>query len=333
LKRNITEVLRRGLDTTIANWPVILLRITESVLFAGIVIAAILAAVIPAVVAAGLSKDDIVNSADPGGAVLEWVTGHIMLFVWIFALGFIVLGVMIAIHSFIEGASTQIYVDAERAAKRRSSPTSPSPESENPTGAVSRPDRPAQPRDDFRAFTFDRWLSGGASSWWRIFWVYNLAWSVSLIAVVVPLIITMIAMLAVSDTVARVIIGCAGVGLAVLILIPVGIATSIWCKKAITICVARAMSANESLRLGWREFRADLGRHLAIAVIVFVLSMALNSLVSAFSVPMNITQHKVPDLTLMFAPVRIATGVLQGMIGAAVSSFFLACFVSMTEER
>lgn len=342
MKRNITEVLRRGLDTTIANWPVILLRITESVLFAGIIIAAILAAVIPAVVAAGLSKDDIVNSADPGGAVLEWVTGHIMLFVWIFALAFIVLGVMVAIHSFIEGASTQIYVDAERAARRRSDSlvrsTAPSVGLESPTyvntaPATAGPDRLAQPRDDFRAFTFDRWLSGGASSWWRIFWVYNLAWSVSLIFVVVPLIITLIAMLAVSDTVARVIIGCAGVGIAVLILIPVGIATSIWCKKAITICVARAMSANESLRLGWREFRADLGRHLAIAVIVFVLSMALNSLVSAFSMPMNITQHRVPDLTLMFAPVRIATGVLQGMIGAAVSSFFLACFVSMTEER
>jgi hypothetical protein len=309
LKRNITDVLRRGLDTTIANWPVILLRITESVLFIGIVIAAIIAAVVPAIVAAGLSKDDIVNSADPAGAVLEWVTGHLMLFVWMFALAFIVLGVMIAIHSFIEGASAQIFVDGERAAAKRS----------------------PSARDDFRAFSFDRWLSGGASSWWRIFWVYNLAWSVSLIFVVVPLIITMIAMLAVSDTAARVIIGCAGVALAVLIL--VGIVTSIWCKKAITICVARAMSARESLRLGWREFRADLGRHLGIAVIVFVISMALNSVVSAFSVPMNLTQHKVPDLTLMFAPARVAIGVIQGMIGAAVSSFFLACFVSMTEER
>jgi hypothetical protein len=332
LKRNITDVLRRGLDTTIANWPVILLRITESVLFIGIIIAAIIAAVVPAVVAAGLSKDDIVNSADPAGAVLQWVTGHLMLFVWMFALAFIVFGVMIAIHSFIEGASAQIYVDGERAAKRRSDSLvrlpAPSVGLESPTYVA-----PVEKRDDFRAFTFDRWLSGGASSWWRIFWVYNLAWSVSLIFVVVPLIITMIAMLAVSDTAARVIIGCAGVALAVLILIPVGIATSIWCKKAITICVARAMSARESLRLGWREFRADLGRHLAIAVIVFVISMALNSVVSAFSVPMNITQHKVPDLTLMFAPARVVIGVIQGMIGAAVSSFFLACFVSMTEER
>jgi hypothetical protein len=311
LKRNVTEVLRRGLDTTIANWPVILLRIAESLLFAAIVIAGILAAVVPAIVAAGLSKDDIVNSTDPGGAVIEWLVGHLMLFVWMFALAFIVLGIMIAIHSFIEGASARIYVDAERAAAKR----------------------PGATRDDFGVFTFDRWLAGGAASWWRIFWVYNLAWSVSLLLVLVPLVLTVIVMLAISDTVGRVIVGCSGVALAVLILIPTGIVTSIWCKKAVTICVARAISANDALRAGWREFRADLGRHLAVALIVFVISMALNSLVSGFSIPMNLTQNKFPTMALMFAPMRIFAGVVQGMIGAAISSFFLACFVSMTEER
>lgn len=326
MKRNVTDVLRRGLDTTIANWPVIVLRIGESLLFAGIVIASILAAVIPAVVAAGLSKDDIVNSSDPGGAMISWLFGHLMLFVWFFALAFLVLGVLIAIHAFVEGGSTQIYVDGERAASKyrpASQPSAPSVGLESPTYV----------RDDFRVFTVDRWLAGGAAFWWRIFWVYNLAWSVSLIVVLVPLILTIIAMLAISDTVGRVVVGCSGVALSVLILIPVGIVTSIWCKKAITICVARAAGANESLRLGWREFRADLGRHLAIALIMFVVSLALNSLVSGFSIPMTFTEHKIPSAALMFAPVRLIAGVVQAMIGAAVGSCFLACFVSMTEER
>jgi hypothetical protein len=317
VKRNITDVLRRGLDTTVANWPVIVLRIAESLVFAAIAIAGVLAAIVPAIVAAGLSADDIRNSADPGGAVIEWLVGHVMLFVWIFALAFIVLGIMIAIHSFVEGGSAWIYVEGERAAAKR----------------------PDAVRDSLRVFTFDRWLAGGAASWWQIFWVYNLAWSVTLMLVLVPLIITIIIMLAISDTVGRVVVGCSGVALAVLILIPTGIVTSIWCKKAITICVARAVSARDALRQGWREFRSDLGRHLAVAVIVFVISMALNSLVSAFTVPMNISQnitqhqHGFPPMALIFAPVRVIVGVIQGMIGAAISSFFLACFVSMTEER
>lgn len=284
----------------------IALRIGESLVFAAIVIAAVLAAVIPSVVAAGLSKDDIVNSSDPASAVITWLIGHLMLFVCIFVLAFVVLGVMIAIHSFVEGGSAQIYVDAERASKSR---------------------------NDLRAFSIDRWLSGGAASWWRIFWLYNFAWSVGLIFVLVPLVITVAAMVVVSDTPIRIGIGCVGVALAVLVLIPVSIVTSIWCTKAITICVARAVSARESLRLGWREVRGDLGRHLAIAVILFIVSMALNSLVSAFTIPMNITAQRLPTVALMFAPVRLVAGVVQGIVGAAVGSCLLACFVSMTEER
>jgi hypothetical protein len=296
---------------TIANWQVIVLRVAETLLIAAIVIASILAAIVPAIVAAGLSRNDITNSPDPAGAVIQWLLGHLMLFVWMFALAFLVLGIMIAIQSFFEGASARIYIDAERAAAKR----------------------PPSVRDDFRVFTINRWLAGGAASWWRIFWLYNLAWSVSLLFVLVPLVITAIAMLAISDTVVRIVVGCSGLALAVLILIPVGIVTSIWCRKAIVICVGRAVGASDALRLGWREFRADLGRHLAVAVIIIVISLALNSLVSGFSVPMNITQNKFPTMALMFAPVRVVAGVLQMMIGAAISSFFLACFVSMTEER
>lgn len=284
----------------------IALRIGESFVFAAIAIVSILAAVVPAVVAAGLSMDDISNSSDPGSALISWLINHLMLFVWIFALGFIVLGVMIAIHSFVEGGSAQIYVDAERSSKSR---------------------------NDLHAFSIDRWLAGGASSWWRIFWVYNFAWSVGLIFVLVPLVITIAALLAVSDTAIRVGIGCVGVALAVLVFIPVGIVTSIWCTKAITICVARALPAREALRLGWREFRSDLGRHLAVAVILFVVSMALNSVVSAFSIPMNFTAHRLSTVALMFAPVRLVAGVVQGIVSAAVGSCLLACFVSMTEER
>jgi hypothetical protein len=311
LKRNVTDVLRRGFDSTVANWPVIALRIAESLVFAVIIIASIVAAIVPAVVAAGLAKDDIANSSDPGSVVVSWLVDHVMLFIWVFLLGFLILGVLIALHSFVEGGSTQIYVDGERAAAGRNSSA----------------------RDAFRAFSIDRWLAGGAASWWRIFWLYNLAWSVGLVFVLIPLLITIIGIFAVSDNVGKIVIACSGVALAVLILIPVGIVTSIWCTKAITICVARALPARESLRLGWREFRADLGRHLGVALILFVISMALSSLVSVFSVPMSITEHRIPTMALMFAPIRLVTGVVQGIVGAAIGSCLLACFVSMTEER
>ena len=311
MKRSITDVLRRGLDSTIANWPVIALRIAESLVLVGIVIAAVIVAIVPAVVAAGLSRDEIFNSADPTGAIVSWLIGHLMLFVWMFALAFIVLGILFAIHAFVDGGTAQIYVDAERAASRRG----------------------GSGREAFRVFSIDRWLAGGASSWWRIFWLYNLAWSIGLVFVLVPLLMTILGMLLIGDTTGKIVIGCAGVALAVLVLIPVGIVTSVWCTKAITICVAGSLPARESLRLGWRAVRADLGRHVAIAVILFVISMALNSLVSAFSIPMTLSEHRLPPIALVFAPVRIVIGVVQSIISAAIGTWLLSCFVSMTEER
>jgi hypothetical protein len=234
-----------------------------------------------------------------------------MLFVWMFALAFIVLGVILAIHAFVEGGAAQIYVDAERNAKRLPTPG----------------------RDSFRAFSIDRWLAGGTASWWRVFWLYNWAWSIGLLFVLVPLILTIAGLVLVSDNTERVIVGCAGLAIAIFVLIPVAIIVSIWCSKAITICVARSLPARESLRLAWRAVRDDLGRHLAVAVIAFVVSMALNSIVSAFSIPMTITQHQLPSLALIFTPVRLASSAVQSMVGAAIGSWLLACFVSMTEER
>jgi hypothetical protein len=310
LKRSLPDVLRRGFDSTIANWPVIALRIAESVVLIGIVIVSIIVAIVPAVVAAGLSKDEIVNSSDPPAAIVGWLIGHLMLFVWMFALAFIVLGVLLAIHAFVEGGAAQIYVDAERNAKRAS----------------------VAGRDAFRAFSVDRWLAGGAASWWRIFWLYNWAWSVGLLFVLVPLMLTIAGLVLISDTVGRVVVGCAGLAIAIFVLIPVAIVVSIWCAKAITICVARSLPARESLRIAWRAVRDDLGRHVAVAVIAFVVSMALNSVVSAFSIPMTISSHHLPSLELFFTPVRLASGIVQSMVSAAIGSWLIACFVSMTEE-
>src|SRR3989442_3794108 len=68
LKRSATEVLRRGFDSTLANWPLILIRIAEGIVFVGIVIAAVVAAVVSIAVAAGLSKVDISRASHPARA-------------------------------------------------------------------------------------------------------------------------------------------------------------------------------------------------------------------------------------------------------------------------
>ena len=246
MKRNPFDVVRRGFENAVANWPVILLRIAEGLVMIGIVIAAILAAVVPVVVSAGLSKFDMRNVDSASQFFAELLIEHWMLLAYLLVLAFLILGVLIAVHSFVEAGSARVYIDGERV-------------------------------PGFRAFAFDRWLAGGREGWWPVFWIYNFAWSVGGLIVLVPPVITIAAMFLVSENGARVVLGCAGLSFTVLLMIPVGIAMGIWTQKAITICVARAVGAVESLRAARHEIRIDFGRHLAVALIMIVIGFVAAS--------------------------------------------------------
>ena len=69
MRRSATDVLRRGFDSTLANWPMILIRIAEGIVFVGIILVSIVAAIVPIAVSAGISRYDVTNAANPAEAV------------------------------------------------------------------------------------------------------------------------------------------------------------------------------------------------------------------------------------------------------------------------
>src|SRR5205085_2425046 len=189
LKRNPFDVIRRGFENAMANWPVILLRIGEGLIMIGIVIAAVFAAVVPVVVAANVSHFDTSSIDSASQFFAELIIEHWMLLLYLFLLSFVIFGLLIALHSFVEAGSARVYIDGERA-------------------------------PGFRAFAFDRWWAGGRRGWWPVFWIYNLAWSVGGLIILVPPVITIAAMLLVDANGARIVLGCAGLAFTVLLLIP-----------------------------------------------------------------------------------------------------------------
>ena len=56
MSRGATDVLRRGFELTLANWPLLLIRVAEQVIGMIIMIGALVAAVIPIAVSAGLGE-------------------------------------------------------------------------------------------------------------------------------------------------------------------------------------------------------------------------------------------------------------------------------------
>jgi hypothetical protein len=310
LKRSTTEVLRRGFDSTVANWPLIAIRIAESVIFVAMVIGSIVAAIVPVAVAAGLSHFDTTGDRQPAEVLAGIIVQHWILILYIFLIASAVLLLLIGIHSFVEAGTAKVFVDAERLAGQAA----------------------ASGRDRFRSFTIDRWLEGGRRSWWSVFWIYNIAWSVGGLILLVPLLATIALMLAISGTGARVAIGCGGLAISILIMVPIAIVTAIWTKKAIAVTVSRAAGAAAALRLGWREIGSDAGRHVAVAVIIFVIAFGGAMVISMTSLPFSFARSHPPLVDLAFAPAQIAISFAQSIFSSAVGLWFLASYVGLTEE-
>jgi hypothetical protein len=312
--RSTTDTLRRGLDSMLANWQLIAIRIAESFLFLLIVVGSVVAAIIPIAVAAGFSKFDVADRDNAMDAIASIVIGHWMLILYILAIITLLLIVLVGIHSFVEAGNAKVFVDAEHLAGSAMPST----------------------RERYRSFTMDRWLQGGRHSWWTIFWIYNLAWSVAALIILVPLLMTIAGMFFVAEPGPKIAVGCGGLAISFIIGIPVSVIVAIWTQKAIAVCVGRAATAGAALQQAWAGIRADFGRHFAVAFILFVVTFGGAMLISAFTIPISLihqTSHTPPFVDIAFAPARIVSSFLQSIFSAAVGLWFLASFVGLTEEK
>ena len=311
MKQSVTDILRRGFDSTLANWPLIAIRIAENILFVIIVIASIVATVVPIAVSAGLSHWDLTNATEPVEAIAALIVQHWMLIVYILLIASLILLLLIGIHSFVEAGCASIFVDAQRKAR----------------GPAS--------RDVLRAFNMDRWLAGGRASWWAVFWIYNVVWGLGGLILLIPLLATIAGMLVVSDNSGRVVIACGGLILTFLVGLPLAIVMAVLSQKAIAVTVSRSIGASAAVRLGWSEIRKDFGRHFAVAFIVFVIAFGGAMVLSLLTAPMSVVRSvgHAPFTNIAFAPAQILSSIAQSVFSAAVGLWFLASYIGLTEER
>jgi hypothetical protein len=310
--RNTTDVLRRALDSTLANWPLIALRIAENFLLVLLFIGSIIAAVVPVGIAAAFSNFDLKNAEEPAQALAALVVDHWPVILYVLLVVSIVLILLIAIHSFVEAGSARVFVDAERRA----------------TGA-------APTRESFRTFNMDRWLQGGRTSWWTVFWIYNIVWGIGGLVLLIPLLMTLAALFMVSETGGRIAVACGGLFLTFVVVIPLAVVMAVLTQKAITVAVARAAAARPAVRTGWTEIKRDFGRHFAVAFIVFVIALGGSMVIGSFTAPMSMIRDvsHTSFLNLAFAPAQVVSSIFQTVFSAAVGMWFMAAYVALTEEK
>ncbi|HWW61152.1 MAG TPA: hypothetical protein VN181_07285 [Thermoanaerobaculia bacterium] len=306
---SISDVLRRGLDNTLANWQLILIRISESILLGLICVGVAFAAIIPLLLSLGIT-----TLSDPetlAASIVSALAAAWLVLVYVFAIIVVLVLIVMMIHSFFEAGCARIYIDGERAA-----------------GAAA-----AGGRTRFRAYTFNAWWEGAKDGWWTIFWIYNLVWSVAALILLVPLIPTIAAMLIFRNQEA--VLACAGCfGLVVMLVlaIPVTIVASVWTQKAIVVAMARNCAARDATRTAWAEVRLDMMRHVMVALALLAISFVGSSIFGGISSGLSFAA---PNARMVIAlmPIRITMWVLSTAFGSAVGGWLLAAFAALSVDR
>lgn len=312
MRRGSFEILRRGLDNTIANWPLIALSLGETLLFGFIAVATALAIFVPIFVSAGIHLSDLDTPESVAGLFLLLAQRWTMIF-WILLIVTVLLLLFIALHSFVEAGKARVYLAGDRVAGL----------------SVD------GPRSRYEAMSMAEWIRGGAEGWWPLFWIYNLAWGLAGIIVLLPLLPTLVLVLVLHEQpVLAFGAGCIGLAFTLLLGLVIGVVTAIWTKRAICEWALRPLDARGALAEAWAALRADTGRHLAVAVAMIVVGLAGSMFFASFSFVASFGDAfgDGSPLVLLTLPLRIGSSVISSIFSAAVSSWYLASYVALTRE-
>lgn len=313
MKRGVFEIIRRGVDNTIANWQLILIRIGELALFGVLAVAALILAVVPILVSVGIEISKISTVDDVEAAMFALMQRWILL-VWVFAIISVLLLLYVLIHSFFEAGSARVYVDAERVA---------GPALEGP-------------RARFRVFSMERWFAGARAGWWPLFWIYNLAWGAAGLILLIPLLPTLAGMLLLRERPpAAIATGCIGLVITGLLMMVVGAATGMWVNRAIAEWAARHTGARASLAAGWAAIRGDLGRHLLIFLTMFVIALAGSSFFSSLSFLAGFSDAVNRNnglFALFMMPLQVFGSMLNSVFSAILGAWYLAAYSALATE-
>ncbi len=293
MSRSATEVLRGGFDATVRSWQVLLFRIAEHLMMLLLTIAALIAVVVPIFVSIGLSSIDLNAPPDEtANTIVAALIDHWKLLGFILLVVTVVLGIFVVLHSFIQAGAAAVYVE--------------------------------------ETFTSERFLSGAKRGWLPVFWIYNLAWLIAGVVMLIPIVPIPALTIVMEGSASAIIVGCMMLALWAFFAAIIALFTVAWTTKAIAIVAMRDVSARESLRLARKEIRAAFGPHFAVAFVMMVIWLGGSGVIGSISTVM-MAGHATP-LAIFTAPIHLALTFVQGIFSAGVESWFLASYIKLSEK-
>jgi hypothetical protein len=303
MARTLGEVVRRGADNVLANWPLLLIRIAESVAMIVITLAILAGAVVPIAAAVmGGSLTDIVTGAVDPEQVLRSVSP--LLAVYLLLVVSLVVFVAVLVHSFVQGGIVGSYLEAERSA---------------PAAAAT--------RADFRVFTPELWWSEAKRNVWRFFWIYNVVWGVWSLAILLPLLPLIVLVVLFSESPAAIVVAIGGLIAILLFAIGLAIVVFLWSQVVLIDAARLGTGVFESISGSWDSMRGRLGTIILVGGIAFALSMVVGSIVAGFSFVFE-AAGMVPGLGLALVPIQILLSLINSAVSTLFGSWMLAALAA-----
>jgi hypothetical protein len=279
----------------------------------GIAIVAVVAIAIPLVVSANLGGWDKVNTRPDAiwQTAMDLLAAHWMLLVYLLLIASAVLTFCMAVHGAVEAGSARVYLEAERAGAISTTPT----------------------RERFEVFKMETFLAGAREGWWRVFWIYNIAWFEALLVILMPLLLGAVLIVAIGANAASLVLGCLILLVMTLVFFCVTVLTNLWVQKAIVAALARGLGAREALLASRRQIGGDFARHAGLALIMIGVAIAGSAALSSFSSGLPIHGGDVNWQLLFLSPIAIGSSILNTAFSAGVASWFLACVAAIHQEN
>src|SRR6185295_1579361 len=130
--------------------------------------------------------------------------------------------------------------------------------------------------------------------------------------------------------------GCIGLVVTALLGIVVLVITGLWTNRAIAEWATHRVPASTSLSVAWTAIKRDFGRHILVALALFVVTLAGSSVFSSFSFIAafgdSMGRHGT-SIAFFTIPVRLFGALLNMIFSSAVAGWYLASFTAMTTEQ
>lgn len=301
--RSPIDLTIRSFKSAAANWQLVVIRMAESAVFIFLTILALLATIIPVAVKAGLGvlkpgvKDLNMEDAESFMQNLtRFIDDQRALILWTCCVLIGVACVMMIVHTLIVAGSARVYLDAERA-----------------------------PGNAFEVFRGDTFWAAAKGGFWRVFWIYNIAWAFALLLLAVPVMLALILILVMEGSQGAVILAVLVFVFCLMLSIPIGIITSVWVGRAIIDGERSQLPAREALGVARRSIRTDLGAHVVVVLLVMVVSLFVMFFISAMTNAFAASGDA-------FWPMQWMSSLAQAVAGSLAGAWMLAGFAALAEN-